>query len=104
MACSSIDGFSATGAVRLLGAKIGGQLDCSGATLTNEGGDALFADGAEITGGVFLRDGFSATGAVRLLGAKIGGQLDCSGATLTNEGGDALAADGAEITGGVFLS
>jgi hypothetical protein len=97
------DGFNANGAVWLLGAKIGGQLDCSGATLTNENGHALFADRAEINGHVFLRDGFSATGEVRLLGAKIGGELDCSGATLSNEGGDALFANGAEINGGVYL-
>jgi hypothetical protein len=96
-------GFSATGTVRLPGAKIGGDLTCSGATLTNEGGDALVADGADINGGVFLREGFSATGTVRLLGARIGRDLSCRGATLANAGGDALAADGAEMGGGLFL-
>ena len=63
------------------GAKIGGQLECSGATLSNEDGDALFADSAEIGADVCL-DGFSATGGVRFVNAKIGGQLGCSGATL----------------------
>ncbi|HEV8603012.1 MAG TPA: hypothetical protein VGQ68_06400 [Gaiellaceae bacterium] len=92
-----------SGEVQLLNARIGGELHCSGATLTNEGGIALFADAAEIDGRVFLRYGFSATGEVRLLGARIGGQLDCSGATLTNEGGPALNADGARINGDVFL-
>jgi hypothetical protein len=88
--------------VWLIGARIAGQLDCSGATLTNQSGDALVANGAEINGGVFLRDGFSATGAVRLGGAKIS-QLDCSRATLTNEGGEALSVDAAEINRSVFL-
>jgi hypothetical protein len=117
-------GFRAMGAVRLAGAKIGGQLDCSGATFgtallsgvkisgalncsgatfSNEAGDALDAEGAEISGDVSLHEGFSATGTVRLLVAKIGGRLDCSGATLSNEGGFALVADGAEINGGVYL-
>jgi hypothetical protein len=35
--------------VRLLGARIGGQLDCSGGNFSNEGGNALHADRAEIT-------------------------------------------------------
>jgi hypothetical protein len=90
--------------VQLRGAKIGGQLDCSGGTLSNEGGDALSADGAEIDGDVFLSGGFEATGAVRLPGARIGGQVACSGGTLSSEGGDALVADGAGIGGDVFLS
>ena len=46
--------FTADGGVRLPGAKIGGQLDCPGATLSNKSGYALAADGAEIGGEVFL--------------------------------------------------
>jgi hypothetical protein len=78
------------GEVRLIGAKIGGQVDCARATLTNQGGDVLVANGVEFTSGVFLREGFSATGSVQLLGAKVGGALDGRGATLTNEDGFAL--------------
>jgi hypothetical protein len=89
--------------VWLIGARIAGQLDCSGATLTNQSGDALVAEGVEINGGVFLRAGFSATGAVRLLGARIAGPLECSGATLTSEGRDALFADRVEIKDAVFF-
>ena len=88
---------SVTGKVTLIGAEISGSLDCSGATVTSEGGEALVADTAEINGSVLLRGGFSATGEVRLLGAKIGGDLDCSGATLSNEGGRALIADRAVV-------
>jgi hypothetical protein len=82
------------GEVRLPGARITPSSPARGRRLTNEGGDALSADEAEITGDAFFSDGFSATGEVRLLGARIGGQLNCSGATLTNEGGDALYANG----------
>jgi hypothetical protein len=96
-------GFSATGEVRLLGAEVGGQLSCRGATLSNAGGDALNADRATINGGVLLDLGFSATGEVRLLGAEVGGQLSCRGATLSNDDRYALSADGATIKGGVFL-
>ncbi len=94
-------GLEAKGEVRFPGARIGGDLDCSRATLTAEG-DALSADGAKIAGGVFLREKFSCSGSIRFLGVKIGGDLDCTGAALTAEG-EALSADGANITGDVFL-
>ena len=91
--------FNATGEVRLLGARIGGNLDCSGGNFKN----ALSADGANVDAGVFLREGFHATGEVRLLGAAIGGDLDCSGGTFENAKGIALNADGATVDGSVFL-
>jgi hypothetical protein len=96
--------FNAQGEVRLLGAQIGSNLECSGGTFKNPGKDALSADGAHVKGDAFLRDGFSAEGEVRLLGAQIGGVLDCSEGTFKNPGKDALSADGANVEGGVFLS
>jgi hypothetical protein len=67
------------GAVRLLSARIGGELLLSGATLRNVTGPALAADGLQTDSVVFLDEGFTAEGAgargaVRLLGARIGGQ------------------------------
>ena len=50
------DGFRAAGAVRLLGAEIGGNLDCSGGTFDHAGGNALHCDGAKVAGSVFLSD------------------------------------------------
>ena len=98
------EGFVAEGEVRLLGAKITGDLSCIGGKLENENGDALSADGAKIGGTVFLREGFSAKGGVRLLGANIRGNLDCTNGKLENEDGHALSADCANIGGNVFLS
>ena len=51
-------GFTAAGAVRLLGAEITGQLNCSGAQLTgaDSDGDALIADGMK-AGSVLLDRG-----------------------------------------------
>jgi hypothetical protein len=89
------------GEVRFLGARVGGDFDCSGATLTGEG-DALSADKININGSVFLNEKFFSSGEVRFPNAQIGGVLDCSSATLTAEG-NAFIADGANITGGVFL-
>jgi hypothetical protein len=92
-----------TGEVRLVNATIGGVLVFSSATFTNESGTALSADGAEVSGGVFLDYGFKASGEVRFSNAKIGGALVCSDATFTNEGGEALSAVGAEIGDATFL-
>jgi hypothetical protein len=105
------EGFSAEGEVRLLGAQIGGNLECTGGTFKNppqkgiEGsGKALAADRANVRGDVFLREGFSAEGEVRLLGAQIGGDLACMKGRFKNAGGEALNAERAEVKGDVFLS
>ncbi len=74
------NGFTSNGEIRLHGAQIKGDLDCSGAKLVVTEGKALSADGAEIGGSVFLRDGFTCSGTIRLLGAMIGGQLNFRGA------------------------
>ena len=97
--------FVAMGEVRLVGAKLDGDLNCNGARLTaGKTGDALVADRLDATGSVFLR-GLEAEGDVRLLGATLGGNLSCTGARLTaGETGMALNADGLEATGTVFLS
>jgi len=109
--------FTAEGEVRLLGAQIGGDLDCSGGVFRNppqkdvpESGKALNADGINVRGNVFLRRGFTSEGEVRLLGAQIGGDLDCHGGHFKNppkgnlpESGKALYADGVNVRGGVIL-
>jgi hypothetical protein len=97
-------GTQVTGELRLLGARIGGNLECIEGRFDNAGGDALSCDGAEIGGSVFLSSGFHATGATRLLGAQIGGVLECIEGRFDNAGGDALNCDRAEIGGSVFLS
>ena len=97
------DAFTAKGEVRLLGAEIGGNLECIGGTFENPGGDALTADLLKTAGSVFLSADFTAKGTVRLLGADIGGNLECDGGTFENPDGDALHADGLKTAGSVFL-
>ena len=94
----------ATGEVRLLGAQIGGDLDCSGAKFDGKDGAALTADGAVIQGSAFFEQDFTATGGVRLPGVRIGVNLACKGAKFDGKNGDALMADGAVIKGNVFLN
>lgn len=112
-----------TGGVRLVNARIAGNLEFDGAKLLNTASDALNADGARIDGGLYLRVTTAtgiplrtiATGKVRLVGARIGASIECHGAKLSNAGGIALSAErtrtdgdvvlqGADITGEVQLS
>ena len=90
-------GFTAEGEVQLLGAQIGGNLECSGGAFKNAGGKALDADGAKVKGSVFLRQGFTAEGEVLLLRAQIGGNLQCDGGAFS-----ALSAETAVIKGGLL--
>jgi hypothetical protein len=66
-------------AVTLGGAKIGGQLDLTGARLNNKCGPTLFADSIAVAADAMLDDLQTNRGApaVRLRGAQIGGKLDC---------------------------
>lgn len=98
------NGFRSIGTVNLMGAQIGGSLNCQGAQLDGKDGNALSADRAVIKGSVFLNAGFTSSGRIRMQGALIGGNLQCSGAQLDGKSGDALSADRAVIKGSVFLN
>ncbi len=98
-------GMETEGEVRLLGAKVGGQLSITGAKLKSlEGEDgkvakaAFNADRIEVSGSMFCR-GMETEGEVRLLGAKVGGQLSMREASLTATADDkcGLKLIGAEV-------
>ena len=97
--------------MRTLGAQIGGQLDCSGGSFTNEKDPALSAGRINVKGSVFLSssddaDGnpvpFVAKGEVNLNGAQIDGKLDSSGGHFDNPDGDSLSANRATIKSSVL--
>ncbi len=106
----SLKEAKSTGEVRLLSAQIGGNFECTEATLEARDTEiaALNADGLSVTGTVFLCDA-NVTGGVRFVGAQIGGNLSCTGAQLTaRESGQeslgaALAIDSAKIIGAFLL-
>jgi hypothetical protein len=84
------NGFRAENEIRLLGAQIDGDLDCTAGTFLgrrqvgrSRSGKALSAERARVTGNVFLRDGFRAEGDVSLGLAQIGGDLDCTAGYFT---------------------
>lgn len=95
-------GFSVTGEVCLVGAHIGGELECTGGHFSNPNGVAFNADGLTVDGGMFCHEEFSATGEVRLPGAHIGLQLECTGGQFSNPNGVALNADRLIVDGGMF--
>jgi hypothetical protein len=89
-------GFRSEGRVSLYGAKIGGQLRCTGGSFANRTADgtgmALACENAEIESSVHLRDGFTSQGEVRFLGAHVKGNFDGSGGLFDNSA--ALKSDG----------
>ena len=105
-------GFAAHGAISLIGAKVGGNLECDGASLTNATADGagvvLAAENAVIGGAVLLRHGFKARGGISLLGATIGSNVECCGASLENWSDtgsrETLRLTNAEIAGDVLLN
>ena len=92
----------AKGGIRLLGATIGGSLDCSEGHFSNEKAQALTADGVKVEGAVFLK-GLKADGEFRLRGATVGMNLECDNGQFSNESGYALIADYIEVRRNVFL-
>jgi hypothetical protein len=98
--------FAATGAVRLTGADIAGQLKCHGAQLGTGDSqrDALICNGVKVGGSVYLVKGFTASGSVNFSRAVIAGSLNCRGARLgANSTGTALTAERMSVNGGVLL-
>jgi hypothetical protein len=94
-------GFTAAGAVRLLGAEIPGQLSCRGAQLTrtDRNGNALAANGMKVGADVLLDGGFTAAGTVSLVSANVGASVSLMPTALADENKVALDAARAQISG-----
>ncbi len=93
--------FTCAGEIRLLAARIGGDLSCRDAELTATE-NALLAQRCRIAGDVFLDGGFHSTGTVDLSGAMIGGGLRCAGGTFANPN-QSLNANRIEVAGDIDL-
>ncbi|GAB2569417.1 oxidoreductase [Paractinoplanes abujensis] len=104
-------GFVARQAVRLLGARVGGQLACDGAQF--RGADVVLdLDAAAIGGNLSLQRGrrhgaqagpFEAAGEVCLTGAKVDGSVLCDG-LLSNPDQVALRGDNLAVRGNLVLA
>ncbi|WP_328447462.1 hypothetical protein [Amycolatopsis sp. NBC_00438] len=104
---ATITGSRELGAIRLLGAHIGGTLELERATVTNTTGSALNANRLRTDGSLFMRDATITSngelGAIRLLGAHIGGTLELDRANITSTASAALHANRLRTDGSVFM-
>jgi hypothetical protein len=95
------DGFHSAGGVQLYGAKIGGEIYCAGANLSNPGRAVLSLGLSTIGSELELKADFESDGIVQLEGARIGGDLVVDTANFTGDKKNGLIASGATI-GGTF--
>lgn len=95
--------FKTTADIRLLGAQIGGDLDCNEGLFEVKGSDALLLARAVVGGSIFLGNGFKSTGRVSLRGVQINGGLSCTKGLIDVRDGEALAAQGVVVNQDVFL-
>jgi hypothetical protein len=89
------DGRGLLGAVRMVDAQVGGQVDLSNARLTNATGATLMANRMVVTGDLFMRGAFVSHGTstkslIRLNSARLGGLEVFPGVRLANPEGPAL--------------
>jgi len=98
-----LDHASTSGVVDFAGARIGGNLQCTGGVFSNSGGDALRCLRAHVGGAVEL-GGLSAVGLVQFDYADIDGSFACWSARFANHGLTALSAAGARIGRGVYFA
>jgi hypothetical protein len=101
-------GFEAAGAVRLVGARIGGSMSLTGARIRTDSGPALNLESVSVGQHLHLNDEFAARGAgplgaVLLMSAQVGGALECVNVDLQNYDGPALNAALARFGASVFL-
>ncbi|NBH04791.1 hypothetical protein GTY80_16250, partial [Amycolatopsis sp. SID8362] len=97
---AKVTGAGEDGALRLIGARVGGEADLTDAVLTNETGPALEAD--RVRAGHLRLDGVTALAAaedaaISLLGARIEGQFNAGAAVVVNRRGRGLSADGMQV-------
>jgi hypothetical protein len=95
------------GAIRLVNARIGGQLTLSGTQVTNRSGSAMHGDGLHVDESIYLddirADGSGTQGTIRLSGARIGGQFSGNHAQVSNDSGPAVNADRLDLGASMSL-
>jgi hypothetical protein len=97
-------GVSVRGATLLVGARVQGRLDLSGAVLTDPQGHSLLkADGATIDGDVELRRLRATGGQLKFWRSAIGGGFEAKGAVVDNPDGGTVRLHQCEVGGSVRL-
>lgn len=98
----SIRGATVSGEIRLGGARLGGNFEADGATVSSTDGTAINADGLEASGGILLR-GAEVRGGINLSAARLGADVNAVGAHIKRPGGVALDGDGIAARGDLAL-
>jgi hypothetical protein len=104
----AVVGAGRFGAIRLVGARIGGLLSLRDAALSNPDGPAIVADNVEVqdiaTLAGLTAEGAGREGVVRLIAIRVGGALSLGNARVTNTaGGVAVVATYARVGGTLYL-
>ncbi|MGW4128809.1 hypothetical protein [Amycolatopsis japonica] len=98
---------SASGAIRLSGAHIDGQLNASDLKINNSSGPAVEAEALKVSDSVFFVNarlaGDSTQGAVNLNATQIDGQLNASGMNVNNSSGPAIEFAAGKVAASVFF-
>ncbi|MGY1892754.1 membrane-associated oxidoreductase [Pseudomonas sp. SDT291_1_S447] len=94
-------GFVARDEVRLIGARVEGQVNCHNGSFL--GGVPLCLDAVTVGGGILLSNGFKSVGEVSLIGAVVSGCVDFDGGRFVNPEAMAIVAEGMHVTGDIFL-
>ncbi|TCR66321.1 hypothetical protein [Bosea sp. BK604] len=94
-------GAEINGEVNLVQSRLGGNLECGGATIRVPRGYALLASSLEVRN--VLVHGAQLKGGINLAGAQLAADLDCAGAVITPTEGIAIEASEAEARGSVVL-
>ncbi|AUI60407.1 hypothetical protein B1H26_24520 [Amycolatopsis sp. BJA-103] len=102
-----ITSSSEKGAVRLLGAHIGGQFNATGMHVDNSAGPALLADNLQVDASMFVQDahftGSRRHDALGLRLARIGGRLVFTGTRILNGAAKGIDLEDAQVDGPVFF-
>jgi hypothetical protein len=98
-----LKGATVCGKTDATGADVGGDFDCTGATLTNPDDVALGAGAIKVAYSVVLTN-IVASGGVNLRAATINTQLIAENAHLIHPSGEALSLDRAQIKGHTILT
>jgi hypothetical protein len=104
---ATMTGTGEPGAVRLVGAHIGGGLNFVEAEVANDTGPALHADRLHTDQSTILRNatlrGAGTLGAVRMIGAHVQGELNLDHTEIANDTGPAVLADRLQTDNNLFL-
>ena len=100
-------GHSDRSAIRLVGTRVGGELNMRGVEMSNDTGPAMDAADLMVDGNLYLEratvSGHGDYGAIRLRGAHVGGVFSMKHSEISNTSGPALRANSLTVGGDVVL-